>query len=287
VSGPVFLVIYVLLAIAVNVWLRYDQRQREAAQPARFMEIAQDPYQLAYLREGASEATRLAIFSLLDRGLLEEANGSVRCARADAASFARRPIEKAVLASCSGWAEVATIETAYGVTVACQSYKSVQQEQHLLADASTFSARFFPFVAAVTLLVGVAVARALWAVGHGRHNIGFLLIFSLIGGIALAVAWRKRRTGLGDAALDRLKLLFAKLKRRANDLVPGGQSNDAVLAAALFGMAILPVDSFPYLERVFPKPKSSGDSSSGGDSGSSDGDGGGGGCGGGCGGCGG
>lgn len=283
-SGPAFLGIYVFLAIAVNVWLRHDQRQREAAQPARFMEIAQDPYQVAYLRDGASEATRLAVFSLLDRGLLEEANGSVRCARADAASFARRPIEKAVLASCTGWAEVASIETAYGVTVACQSYKSVQQEQHLLADASTFSARFFPFAAAFALLVGVAVARALWAVGHGRHNIGFLLVFALIGGIALAVAWRKRRTGLGDVALNRLKVLFAKLKRRANDLVPGGQSNDAVLAAALFGMAILPADSFPYLERVFPKSKSSGDSSSGGgDSGSSDG----GGCGGGCGGCGG
>ncbi len=283
-SGPAFLVIYVFLAIAVNAWLRYDQRQREAAQPARFMEIAQDPYQVAYLRDGAGEATRLAAFSLLDRGLLEEANGSVRCARADAASFARRPIEKAVLASCQGWTEVSTIETSYGVTVACQSYKSVQQEQHLLADASTFSTRFLPFVSAFALLIGVAVARALWAVGHGRHNIGFLIILAIVGGIALVVAWRRRRTGLGDAALDRLKTLFAKLKNHTADLVPGGQNNDAVLTAALFGMAALPVDSFPYLTRVFPKPKSSGDSSSSGGDSSSDG---GGGCGGGCGGCGG
>ena len=283
-SGPAFLVIYVCLAIAVNVWLRYDQRQREAAQPARFMEIAQDPYQVAYLRDGAREAVHLAVFSLLDRGLLEETGGSVRRARSDAESFARRPIEKGILLCSSGKTEVSTLETNLSVMAACLTYERELQRQQLLADSHTFAQRRYPFAAAIALLIGVAVARALYAAGHGRHNIGFLLVFALIGGIALVVAWRRRRTGLGDAALDRLKVLFAKLKRRTSELVPGGQNNDAVLSAALFGMAILPTDSFPYLERVFPKPKSSSDSSSSGDSGSSDS---GGGCGGGCGGCGG
>ena len=281
-SGPVFLVIYVLLAIAVNVWLRYDQRQREVAKPARFMEIAQDPYQVAYLRDGIGEAVRLAVFSLLDRGLLEEADGAVRRVRGDADSLARRPIEKAVLLGCKEWAEVSVIQAQRGVSAACQVYQRALEQQDLLADARTFTSRFLPFVAALALLLGVAVARALWAVSHGRHNIGFLIILAIIGAIALVIAWRQRRTGLGDAALDRLNVLFANLKRRTSDLVPGGQSNDAVLTAALFGMAALPASSFPYIERLFPKPKSSGDG--GGDSGSSDG---GGGCGGGCGGCGG
>ncbi len=282
-SGPAFLVIYLFLAIAVNVWLRYDQRQREVAKPARFMEIAQDPYQVAYLRDGIGEAVRLAVFSLLDRGLLEEAGGAVRRVRSDGDSLARRPIEKAVLLGCTQWAEFSAIQGQLGVAAACKGYQSTLEQQELLADTRTFTARFFPFVAAFSLLIGVAVARALWAVGHGRHNIGFLIILAIVGGIALVVVWRRRRTALGDAALDRLNVLFANLKRRANDLVPGGQSNDAVLTAALFGFAALPVGSFPYLERVFPKQKSTGDSSSGGDS-SSDG---GGGCGGGCGGCGG
>lgn len=281
-SGPVFLLVYALLALAVNFWLRHDQRQREVAQPARFMEIAQDPYQVACLRDGDKAAVHLAVFSLLDRGLLEEAGGAVRRARADADSFARRPIEKAVLSCCTGWSEVATIETSLGVMAACQAYQRELQQLRLLAGATTFAERFYPFVASLALLLGVALARVLWALGHGRHNIGFLLVLALIGGIALVIAWRRRRTGLGDAALDRLKILFAALKRRSPSLAPGGESNDAVLTAALFGMAALPTDSFPYLERVFPKPKSSGDG--GGDGGSSDG---GGGCGGGCGGCGG
>lgn len=284
-SGPAFLLVYAALALAVNLWLRHDQRQREVAQPARFMEIAQDPYLVASLCDGDKAALQLAVFSLLDRGLLEEAAGAVRRARADADSFARRPIEQAVLACCTGWSEVATLHTRLGVMAACLDYRRELQKQQLLADAHTFGERFYAFAATLALLLGVALARVWWAVAHGRHNVGFLIVLALLGGSALVIAWRRRRTGLGDAARDRLRVLFARLKRRAVDLVPGGQSNDAVLTAALFGMAALPVDSFPYLARVFPKPKSGGDSGGGGDSGSSDG--GGGGCGGGCGGCGG
>jgi uncharacterized protein (TIGR04222 family) len=285
VSGPVFLLVYALLAVAVNAWLRYDQRQREAAGPARFMDIAQDPYLLAYLHNGLREAVRLTVFSLLDRGLLEETGGSVRRARADADAFARRPIEKAALSCCTGWTEVAALETYAGIVAACQTYQRELQARQLLADARIFAERFLPFVVTLALLTGVAVARGLWAVAHGRHNIGFLLVFAAIGGIALAVAWRRRRTGLGDAALKRLKVLFANLRRRSSSLVPGGESNDAVLTAALFGLAALPADRFPFLERVFPRPKSGGGDSGGSDSG--------GGCsgssdsGGGCGGCGG
>ena len=283
-SGPVFLLVYAVLALAINFWLRHDQRQREMAQPARFMEIAQDPYLVACLRGGVRTAVHAAVFSLVDRGLLEEAGGSVRRARADADAFARRPIEKAVLSCSSGWTEVSVIETHSGVMAACRAYERDLQQQQLLADGSTFSERFYPFAAAFALLIGVAVARALWAVAHGRHNIGFLIIFAVLGGVALVFAWRRRRTGLGDAALERLSVLFASLKRRAADLVPGGESNDAVLVVALFGTAALPSASFPYVERVFPKPKSSGDGGGGSDGGSSDS---GGGCGGGCGGCGG
>lgn len=283
-SGPVFLLFYAALVMALNLWLRYDQRQREVAKPARFMEIAQDPYLLAFLSNGAKAAVHLAVFSLVDRGLLEESEGSVRRARDDALAFARRPIEKAVLSSSTGWTDVATLETSLGAMAACQAYQRELQKQQLLADSGIFAERFYPFLATIALLLGVAVARAVWAAAHGRHNIGFLLLLALAGGVALVIAWRRRRTGLGDAALARLKVLFASLKRRSSRLAPGGESNDAVLTAALFGMAALPIGSFPYLERVFPKSKSGGDSGGGGDSSSSDS---GGGCGGGCGGCGG
>lgn len=283
-SGPLFLLVYSALAIAVNLWLRGHFKQREAARAARFIEFAQDPYQIAYLRAGQSETVRTVVFSLLDRGLLEESDGKVRRAHADVGAYVRRPLEKAVLACCINWTQVANIEIQNSVIKACDAYFSELSRNGLLADRDTYGQRFVPFIVALALLLGVAAARVLWALAHGRYNVIFLAMLAAAGSIAVIIAWRKRRTGLGDAALARLETLFADLKRRATQLVPGGQSNDAVLTAALFGLAALPAGCFPYLERVFPKPRSSSDGGgSGGDSGCSDG--GGGGCGG-CGGCG-
>jgi uncharacterized membrane protein YgcG len=138
------------------------------------------------------------------------------------------------------------------------------------------------FLGLLALLIGVAAVRIASAFAQGRHNVGLLVVLALIAGVMLAAGWRRRLTGLGDAALDRLKVLFAKLKTRAGALAPGGANHDAALAAAVFGFSVLPAGSFPFIERLFPKPKSSSDS--GGDGGSDGGGCGGGGCGGGCGG---
>jgi uncharacterized protein (TIGR04222 family) len=286
VSGPVFLLFYLGLTLAANFLFRSLTRAHEAAKPARFMEIAKDPYLVAYLRDGRQAAVYLAVFSLVDRGLLKQKDSAVRRTRDDVLSYARRPIEQAVLSNCVEWTEVSAIEKLAGVEAACLQIEKDLGTRSLLADSQVFSERFPGFVVMLGSLVGVALARIFWALANGRHNIAFLVILAVIGSIALTYAWRRRRTGLGDVALDRLKVLFANLKVRAGKLVPGGKNNDAVLTAAVFGMAALPAASFPYLQSLFPKPKSGDSSDSGSDSGSSDGGGGcgGGGCGGGCGG---
>ncbi len=283
-SGPLFLLVYAVLAVAVILGLRSHFRQREASKAARFIEFAQDPYKIAYLRADHSEAVRTVVFSLVDRGLLEESDGMLRRAHADVGDYVRRPLEKAVLACCTSWTPLENIETDVGVTMAGEAYSIQLSRDGLLADAEVYGQRFPTFMLAFALLLGIAVARVMWAIAHGRYNVIFLVMLAAAACIATIIVWRKRRTGLGDAALARLETLFGDLKRRAAQLVPGGQSNDAVLTAALFGLAALPQGSFPYLERVFPQRRSDGDSGSGGDGGSS-GDGGGGGCGG-CGGCG-
>lgn len=280
-SGPAFLLIYAALAAAANLWLRARFRSREAEIPARFMEIAQDPYQVAYLRQGARAAVQVAVFSLVDRNLLEATGNTVRRARADAASFARRPIEQAVLFCCESPKTVAAIENQIRVATACDGYESALVQRHLLADAQVFSQRFTMFGATFALLLGIAVARIYWAFAHGRSNVVFLIMLTLVGCGALAAAWRLRRTGLGDAALERFNVLFADLTRRAGELAPGGEGHEAALTAALFGFAALPTATYPYLQHLFPKPQSGGDGDGGGDSGgSSGGCGGGGGCGG-------
>lgn len=282
-SGPLFLLVYAALGIAAIVWLLRHTRAREAEQPARFLEFAQDPYQVAYLRAGSGAAARLAMFALLDRGLLEEAGGRLRRARNDAGEFVRRPIEHAVLACCADWQKTSAVERDTGVQRACQGFHAALAGAALLAGEATYAARLKPCLAAAAVLLGVAVARIGWALAHGRHNVGFLIVFAAIGVAALIGVWRRRRSGLGDAALERLERLFAGLKLRADQLLPGGQSHEAALAAALFGFGVLPAERFPYVRRLFR-----GNDAGGGDGGCDAGDSSdGGGCGGGCGGCGG
>lgn len=292
-SGPVFLIVYAALAIAANAGLRGYLRWRESSRPMAFMQFAQDPYRVAYLRNGAGEAARLAVFSLVDRGLLAEDEGKVQRTHAEASTHARRPIEKAVLSCCDNPLAFDCIEHRAGIQVACEAYEDELDKLGLVAGPRTLAARFVPFVATLAMVVGVALARIKWALDHGHQNILILVAFTVIAGIGLAAARRQRETGLGIVALNRLTVLFAMLKRNAADLVPGGKTNQAVLTAAIFGMGILPAAQFPYLRRLFPPSRSRGGNGDGGggDSGSGGSDGasgcGGGGCGGGCGGCGG
>lgn len=284
-SGPQFLGVYAAVAILVNWWLRHHYRSREANATVSRLDFSSDPYQMAILRTGDEEAINVVIFSLVDRGLLEEADGKVRLARPDARELARRPIEQAVLDCFTDWAEPKKALRDAEVRRACRGYGDHLVRHRLLAGPDTYSERRAGFLAALVLTLGIAGARLLNAVLHGRHNVGFLIFFALICATCLFFGYRQRLTGLGEDTLERLLRLFTRLKARANSVAPGGATHDAVILAALFGFAVLPASSFPYLGRLFNKPAPPDSSGDGGSGGSCDGGGcGGGGCGGGCGG---
>lgn len=285
VSGPVFLLLYLLLAVAANIWLRRHFHSNETTGVPRKLEFAQDPYQIAFLRAGADEAIKVAVVSLVDRGLLEESNGQLYTRGDDAGEFARRPIEKAILKCFSTARKPLHAATDARVKAACLSYETELQRHRLLAGTEVYRQRYTAFAAVAAVMTGISVWRISYALAHGRSNVGFLIILTIICAIALYAAYRKRITGMGEAALERLKILFGSLKRSAADIHAGGENQDAALLAALFGLALLPQAQFPFVERLYPKPASSGSGSDGGSS--SDGGGGcSGGCGGGCGGCG-
>jgi len=90
VSGPQFLFLYLLLAIAANLGLRWYFRRREAAMDAPAFELSQDPYEIAFLRSGTQEAIKVAVVSLIDRKLLLEEAGIIRPANSDAVQLVRR-----------------------------------------------------------------------------------------------------------------------------------------------------------------------------------------------------
>ena len=67
-SGPEFLVFYLSLAAVVIGALVLWRRASESAGAPK-IDLA-DPYLIAYLRGGENEALRVALVSLIDRGLL-------------------------------------------------------------------------------------------------------------------------------------------------------------------------------------------------------------------------
>jgi len=290
-SGPQFLLLYLVIAVAANLWLRRHYRNQESAKTLPRFGATPDPYQIAYLRSGEKEAVRISIVALVDRGLLEESGGKIRIAHSNALQYARRPIEKAILNCYSDWAPPNRALEDIGVKMACQEYQDQLVKQQLLADTHTYARRWSIFITVLGITLGIAILRIVNALMHDRFNIGFLIILAFMTAVALFLAYRKRITGLGEAVLDRLKILFASLKRRAKKITPGGSEHDATVLAAIFGLAALPSDAFPFVDRLYPKNSkwdSSGDDGGFiGDSngGSCDGGGcGGGGCGGGCGG---
>jgi len=282
--GFEFLAFYLVVGILINWGLRKWIRNKETETFVRKPQMA-DPYQIAYLRGGEHEALSIATIALIDRGLLIAEGETLRTKDDLAIQLVNRPIEKAILKRYVRGGNADEIFTDTSARAACDEYKKTLTEYQLLADTSVYRRRLMPALIAVGGLLLIAGTKIVIALSQGRHNLAFLVILTIVFSIAAVVACAKRITGRGQAMLDDLKILFDRLRRNVKSLRTGGQTNEAALVAAIFGISILPSITFPFVNKLYPN-KSSGDggsscSSSSSSCGSSCG---GGGCGGGCGG---
>jgi uncharacterized protein (TIGR04222 family) len=287
--GPQFLLVYLVFGVLVNLAVRrlFRGAPDDLTTIARARQALDDPYRLACLRGGPAEAIRVAVFSLLDRGLLLWQDGRL-VARDDARGFVRRPLEQSIVVAAARGTEVQALMEASGPRYAANAYRNELAAQGLVVDRESRGERNPVFWGGLALLGGVALLKIVLAMQRGKANIGFLLILAVVLSIGLVLAYLAPATGLGRRMLADQRTLFGGLKARAKQLVAGGASNDATWLAAAFGLSALPAGIFPELRKVFPKSGSDGSSGDGG-GGSSCGSGGGSGCGGGggCGGCGG
>ncbi len=296
--GPEFLLFYSMFGAAVDLGLFWFYRNSESRDISPGSHI-EDPYEIAFLRGGAEEAIKVAVISMIDRGLLAaEGKGTTLLARgSQMKSVLKRPLEQHIFSFFAAPQEVDGVFHSLGVLSSCQMYQDKLSNQGLLAGSSTYQQRTIPFLLALCALLGVAGLKIYIALARGRHNILFLIILStMFFGIAVWLLV-SRKTAAGDHLLERVRDVFGNLRARASSLVPGGATNELAFLAAVFGAAAVPVETFPFLrelrkDRAFAQAGSGGGGGcSGGGCGSSGCSGGGGGCGsgcgGGCGGCGG
>jgi len=278
-SGPPFLLFYIIVAVIVIVALKLVIDEAESG-PARTLPLG-DPYQIAWLRGGTPEAARIAVLSLSDRGLLA-VSGENLVNLSSAQSAVREPIERAILARCaqSNTPATAVLDDPV-VERGCASYRARLERLQLMPDAAMRARRYRWFAIAAAILLCVAIAKIVIAFGRARYNVGFLIILAVMGLLVIWLLVRRPRTHLGNRMLKDLRRLFGALRQRAGTIRPGSMTSDAMLLAAVFGISALPATGFADLHRVYKKA-----ASSGGGCGSACGSGCGGGGGGGCGGCG-
>jgi len=275
-AGFAFLGFYLLAsALIASLLLAWNRRVETAGRSPQ--QSLTDPYLIAYLRAGENEALRVATVALLDRGLLTAVGGVLTTKNADSVELAKRPIEKAILNHYLLAAEAHKIFKSLAALGACRSYRKVLVDQGMIADAGVYFIRLLPTLIAAGTLIAISWTKVNIALSQGRHNVVFLIFLTVISMLVVIVIFLRRRTGLGDAMMADLRSLFGRLKGRATSLRAGGQTNEAALLAAVFGLSSLPVARFPFLEKLYPKKASDG-SGCGSSCGSSSG------CGGGCGG---
>ena len=285
--GPPFLVFYAALCAVVTGLVVLALRALESGDVPRLRQV--DPYLVACLRGGVDEALRAVVLSLFDRKLLA-LDGVSLSAQQTSLGLVRRPIEREVLSKfiVPGFAqEILSFEPA---RQAAQALVGELERMRLVRGRWDLGRRVGLGIAAIATLWGVATAKIVIALGRGRTNIEFLVIFALIAVPFVVVRLWGGRTALGDQLLADLRQLFSGLGVRSHEVQLGGATNELALLVGVFGLYALSGEAESTARLFFPAPitppgAGGGDSSGGGSScGSSCG----GGCGGGgCGGCGG
>lgn len=282
--GERFIVAYLFLALILIVmgyilWFISGRSSRAA----RVNDLTDDPYRIAYLRGGAAETIRVALFNLVDRKILAFESDTVCVKRSGAAEALRRNLDREIVKACKAEIRVDKLLTKSSLVKAADAYATELGPVGLVSYGPERTMRVSFALATGGLLAGVAITKIVYALSHGRSNVGFLVIAAVIATLWVIRVGLKRRTYLGGRMLSNVRTLMTRMKDGAERMRSGGATNEALMLAAAFGLYALPADAFPMVEQMFPKPKPSSSDSSGSDGGGSScssGCGGGGGCGG-------
>ncbi len=264
--GQSFLAFYAGLSAVMlfGFWL-YARSGGEIAGASGLEDLTSDPYKIAFLRGADEETVRIACFNLVDRGIMGYVGTAYVVSDKANAELLRRPLDRAILAKCAQRASFKQLVADPGVRVACRAYESELSNAGLLRGGAQQNAVLGAFWAVLGLLGGLAIVRILQALSRGRFNIVFLVVLALAACAIAFSIYASRKTSAGSRKLGSLETLMGRLKARAPTLESGGATNEALLAAAVFGLAILPIEAFPFLEQMFPRPRPA-DTSSGSDS---------------------
>jgi uncharacterized protein (TIGR04222 family) len=291
--GPEFLLFYFCFSLAVIGAIILLRRRAESGGSPR-IDLG-DPYLIAYLRGGEDEALRVAVVSLVDRGMLVADGRLIRRADHVTVDMASRPIERAVLELFITADNGASILKDKNLKPVFQPYQDTLERAGLLPDGATRGARLKRLMLGLAALGIVGVIKIQIGLSLERP-VGFLVVMMIVAIVIAAAVSFPRLTARGKATLEDITNLYSGLRTQIHSYGAGGASAELAMYAAVFGVAALAATPFAYAEDLFRRKYSETFASSscgtsifssyGSSDGGSSSDGGGGCGGGGCGGCG-
>lgn len=282
--GPEFLLFYIVMAVVLNVLFYSWVRRSDSAVvlDPRGRVLMRDPYMVAYLRGGAAELLKVAIFGMSERGLLLPSKALVQVNQ-NASGSITHLIERQIAAQCGSARNVHDLANDSKLQIVATLYAAPMKEYGLIAGQAEYQRRLPMGMLFATVLFALAVIKIIIAFSRGRHNVIFLVILCVVALIVTAKIFFNRKTKYGTQALEMQQILFKKLLNRVKKKVNADATNETILVAATFGFNALPKSKFPFAFQLRRDPRQNSSSSS---CSSSCGSSCGGGCGGGCGGCG-
>lgn len=294
-SGPAFLLFYSIFGMAMLViqWRLWKRDDSSKDAYIDLTQMASDPYRIAYLRDGLGEAVKVATISLIDRGLLKQDQRELKLRDLHALKAVQRPIEREVLRQYYSQKQVYILPS-NELRLIGDGYRDDLVKLGLLIAPQEKRNTWIKTLIICVCLLAISLIKMDIAIATGHYNILFLvLLTAAFIGLIIWLGSFVHRTAAGSRLLGDLRTFFSRLSVNADNINPGGETNEATLVAAIYGMYYLPQSKFPFIYQLYPRPTAtdSGSSSSNDSSGSGCGSGGGSSCGsscgGGCGGCGG
>jgi uncharacterized protein (TIGR04222 family) len=261
-----------------------------------------DPYEIAFLRGGAEDLTRLLVLDLLRRGYLHRVVEKKTFLRPEITRIAQAPdapsektltaLERVAFSHFSTGYTTAQLFQQGGLTARikefCKPIEERLQEEELVSSPERRASVTRVSMSGIFLIVSLFVYKLAVAIAKGRSNVAFLIVLVIVGSIAMvATGQAPHLTRRGKGYLKALQDAYAGLKDRAvAESEKGPMANPSfLLVPALFGVGVLAGTPYTDIAELFKRSSTTGGCGGGGCGGGGCG---GGGCGGGgCGGCGG
>jgi len=212
-----------------------------------------DPYQIAYLNGGPEGAIRIALFSLVQAGLLTAVAGRVKVAKPGAAQLCSNDLERTIINMVGEGLAVATVVTDPAIVRGTQSFRAALIGEHLLADNELRASNRTLTLIVGGMVAGFALLGFIIQVARGAEDAGMLLgalvaVAAVFGGLSAVVP---RLTPRGTHALTGLRQRFQKTADSKSS--QGGP--ESLIIAGLFGFTALPVAEQPLARVIFFKGK--------------------------------